>query len=59
MHPVSYTNTHDDVTDLVNREMVNKYKILEYLKMDSNFLTKSLICAPDNPFSEVIVFYLR
>ena len=28
MHPVSCTNTHHDVTDLVNHEMVENTKIL-------------------------------
>ena len=27
MHPVSWTNTHHDVTDLVNHGMVKKIKI--------------------------------
>ena len=31
MHPVSCTNTHHDVTDLVNHGMVKKQK-LEYLE---------------------------
>ena len=31
MHPVSFTNTHHDVTDLVNHGMVKKQK-LEYLE---------------------------
>ena len=31
MHPVSFTNTHHDVTDLVNHGMIKKQK-LEYLE---------------------------
>ena len=39
MHPVSCTNTHHDVTDLVNHGMV-KNTILNILRTEHNFSTK-------------------
>ena len=58
MHSVSCTNTHDDVTDLVNREMVKNTKT--WISQDGfklfDEIKKFLTCASDDPFSEVIVF---
>ena len=42
MHPVSCTNTHHDVTDLINHGMVKN--------------TKTWISREDGTFWEVIVF---
>ena len=39
MHPASCTNTHHDVTDLVNTECL-KIQKLEYLEKENNFSTK-------------------
>ena len=56
MHPVSCTNTHHDVTDLVNHGMV-KNTILNILRTEHNFpkKLKCLTCASDDTFSAVIV----
>ena len=57
MHPASCTNTHPDVTDLINNGMLKKQK-LEYLQNETQlfFETKKfLTCATDDTFSEVIV----
>ena len=57
MHPVSCTNTHPDVTDLINNGMLKKQK-LEYLQNETQlfFETKKfLTCATDDTFWEVIV----
>ena len=57
MHPVSFTNTHHDITDLVNHEMV-KNKKLEYLENGTYLfykIKKFLTCASDDSFLEVIV----
>ena len=35
MHPVSYTNTHHDITDLINHRMVKNTKKLEYLENET------------------------
>ena len=44
MHPVSCTNTHHDVTDLVNHEMVENTKILISWKLNITFLqTKNIL----------------
>ena len=40
MHPVSCTNTHHAITDLVNRGMVKKYKNLNILGMENKFSIK-------------------
>ena len=45
MHPVSCTNTHDDVTDLVNHGMVKNIKT-SLLYEIKRFLT----CASDDTF---------
>ena len=42
MHPVSCTNSHHDVTDLVNHGMV-KNKEREYLENRTYFSTKKKI----------------
>ena len=52
MHPVSFTNTHHDITDLVNHEMV-KNKKLEYLENGTYLfykIKKFLTCASDDSF---------
>ena len=52
MHLVSCTNTHRDVTDLVNHGMVKNTK-LEYLEKGTYFLyeiKKFIICALDGTF---------
>ena len=57
MHPASCTNTHPDVTDLINNGMLKKQK-LEYLQNETQlfFETKKfLTCATDDTFWEVIV----
>ena len=56
MYLVSCTNTHGDVTDLVNHGMV-KIQKLEYFEKGTKFfceIKKFLICALDDTFSEVI-----
>ena len=56
MHPVSCTNSHHDVTDLVNHGMV-KNKEREYLENRTYFSTKKknlLTFASDDTFWEVI-----
>ena len=40
MHPVSCTNTHHDVTDLVNHGIVENTKTLNILRMEHNLSTK-------------------
>ena len=40
MHPVSCTNTHHDVADLVNHEMVKNTKKLNILRTELNFCSK-------------------
>ena len=40
LHPVSYTNTHHDVTDLVNHGMVKNIKNLNILRTKHNCSTK-------------------
>ena len=58
MHPVSYTNTNHDVTDLVNHGMVKNAKTWRSRERNINFLwnkKKFLICASDDKVSEVIV----
>ena len=57
MHPVSFTNTHHDVADLVNHGMVKNIK-LEYLENGTWLfyeIKKFLTCASDDTFWEVIV----
>ena len=52
MYLVSCTNTHHDVTDLVNHGMVKNTK-LEYLEKGTLFfykIQKFLICASDGTF---------
>ena len=40
MHPVLCTNTHHDVTDLVNLGIVKNTKNLNILRTEHNFSTK-------------------
>ena len=50
MHPVSYTNTHYDVTDLINHGMI-KIQKLEYFENGTQLfykLKKILTCASDD-----------
>ena len=52
MHPISYTNAHHDVTDLVNHELV-KYTKLEYLEIGTQLFyetKKFLICNSNRTF---------
>ena len=52
MHHISCTNTHRDITDLVNHGMVKNTK-LEYLEKGTYFLyeiKKFIICALDGTF---------
>ena len=58
MHPVTYTNTHHDITDLVNHGMVENTKTWISWKQLSFFyeIKKFLTCALDDTFAEVIVF---
>ena len=57
MHLVSCTNTHRDVTDLVNHGMVKNTKT--GISWERNIIfyetKKFLICALDSTFWEVIV----
>ena len=58
MHSVSCTNTHHDVTDLVNHGMVKNKKNMNILKTECNFfykIKKILTCASDDTLLEVIV----
>ena len=57
MHPVSCNNTHYDVTDLVNHEMVKNTKTWISWERNINFLEikKFLTCASGNTFWEVTV----
>ena len=41
MHPVSCTNTHHDVTDLIDHGMVEDNKNLNILRTEHNFSMKS------------------
>ena len=43
MHPVSCTNTHHDVTDLVNHGIVKNTKNLNILRTEYNFLRNNKI----------------
>ena len=50
MSPISCTNIHHDVTDLVNHGTVKNKKNLNILRMEHNFSTKQkkfLTCASD------------
>ena len=61
MLPVSFTNTHHDVTDWVNHGMV-KIQKLEYLEKGTYLfyeIRKFLTCALDDTFLEVIVLQRR
>ena len=40
MHPVSCTDTHRDITDLVNHVNGLKYKNLDILRTEHNFSNK-------------------
>ena len=57
MHPVSYTNIHRDVTDLVNHWMVKNRKSWISWERKITFLRnkKFLTCSSDDPFWEVSV----
>ena len=58
MHPVSCTNTHHGITDLVNHGVVKKYKNSKISSTEHNFSIKQkkiLTCASDRKFWEVIV----
>ena len=57
LHLISCTNTHCDVTDLVNHEMVKNTKTWISWERNIIFLRnkKFLIYALDGTFSEVIV----
>ena len=52
MHPVSCTNTHHDVINLVNHEMIKKTKNLNILKKKKLFyeIKKFLTYASDDTF---------
>ena len=52
MHHGSCTNTHNDVTDLVNHKMVKNAKAWISREQDITFLQvkKSLTCASDDTF---------
>ena len=52
MHPVSSTNTHNDVTDLVNHGMVKNTKA--WISWDRK---KLLPCVSDYTFWEIIILY--
>ena len=52
MHPVLFTNTNHDVTDLVNHGMVKNTKTWISWNGNKKFLTY----ASDDSFWEVIVF---
>ena len=61
MHPVSCSNTHHDVTDLVNHGMVKNTK-LEYFENGTELLYEIknfLNCASDGTFREVIILQRR
>ena len=40
MHSVSWTNTHHDITDLVNHGMVKKHKNSNIMRTEYSFATK-------------------
>ena len=40
MHPVSCTNTHHDVTDVINHGMIKNTKDLNVLRTEQNFSMK-------------------
>ena len=52
MQPVSFTNTHHDVTDLLNHGIVKNTKLecLENGTQLFNKIKKFLTCASDNTF---------
>ena len=59
MHLVSCTNTHHDVTDLVNHGMVRNTKIQKYLENGTYFfyeIKKFLTSGSDDTFLEGIAF---
>ena len=58
MHPVSFTNSHHDITDLVNHGMVKNRRTWISLEQKVTMLQnkKMLTCASDDTFWEVIVF---
>ena len=57
MHPVSCTNTHDDVTDLVTHGMVeNKKKYPENGTSTFYEIKKFLTCASYDTFWEIYCF---
>ena len=52
MYPVLCNNTHYDVTDLVNHEMIKNTKI-EYIENGTSLfhkIKKFLTCTPDDTF---------
>ena len=55
-HPLSCTDTHHDVTDLINHGMVKDTKNLNSLRTEHNFSTnkKILTRASDDTFWEVL-----
>ena len=52
MHPVSWTNTHHDVRDLVNDGIVENSKTSKFLELNIVFyeMKKLLTCASDSTF---------
>ena len=52
MHPVSCTNTHNDVKDLVNHGMVKNTKT--WISTEDNFSTEFLTCVSDDTFWEFV-----
>ena len=58
MHPAAFTNTHYDVTDLVNHGMAKNRKLSRERNMI--FLSKKfLTCVSDCTFGEVTVLQRR
>ena len=56
MHPVSCTNTHHDVRDLVNDGIVENSKTSKFLELNIVFyeMKKLLTCASDSTFWEAM-----
>ena len=55
MNPVPYTNTHNDMTDLVNHGLVKNTKTWTSWEWNITFLRNKKTCASDDIFWEVIV----